>query len=73
MENNLDDIAVINSELRYLTIELMKIAAQSGISFDDAVDDYIANTHKLKKLFLETPTVYSLKGKAPFGTRSLKR
>ncbi|MCX8202679.1 MAG: hypothetical protein N3G74_02655 [Candidatus Micrarchaeota archaeon] len=40
----------INSEIRYITIELMKIAAQRGITFEEAAREFLKNAVFLKRL-----------------------
>lgn len=58
-----EDAALANSELRFLTVELMKIALERGKSFDDVLEEYFHNAYKLKKkiLFAHTPKTYSFK------------
>lgn len=45
-----EDIESVNSELRYITIELMKIAAQKKISFDEAALEFLKNATLLQKM-----------------------
>ncbi|MEM4590052.1 MAG: hypothetical protein QXK21_02190 [Candidatus Micrarchaeia archaeon] len=45
-----EDEDSINSEIRYITIELMKIAAQRGITFEEAARDFLKNAIFLKRL-----------------------
>ena len=40
----------INSEIRYITIELMKIAAQRNITFEEASREFLRNATFLKRL-----------------------
>ncbi|MCW1309760.1 MAG: hypothetical protein QXP04_03620 [Candidatus Nanoarchaeia archaeon] len=40
----------INSEIRYITIELMKIAAQRGITFEEAAREFLKNAIFFKRL-----------------------
>lgn len=40
----------INSEIRYITIELMKIAAQKNITFEEAAREFLKNAIFLKRL-----------------------
>ncbi len=44
-----EDLASINSELRFLSLELMKIATERNVSFDEILKEYIKNTFKLQK------------------------
>ena len=61
---NIEEIAVVNSELRFLTIELMKIAAKQNRSFDEVLSEYFSNAYKLKRrLLLSYPKAYSFRNK----------
>ena len=65
---NLEEVAVINSELRFLTIELMKIASEENRGFEEVLDEYFENAYKLKRrLLLAFPSAYSFRkvGKKP--------
>ncbi len=42
-----------NSELRYLTLELMKIAVRRRKSFDVVAKEFIRNTYYLKNLIMK--------------------
>lgn len=42
------DSAVINYEIRHLTVELMKIAAARKISFAKVASEFFQNAHDLK-------------------------
>ena len=53
MEFEEDEPYAANSELRYITLELMKIAEKKGATFDEMARDYVNNTFKLKKLIEE--------------------
>jgi hypothetical protein len=49
-----DEESAANSELRFLTIELMKIAVSTNRSFDAVLCEYFENAYKLKsRLLLE--------------------
>ena len=39
-----------NSEIRFITIELMKIATQKGITFEEASREFLKNAVFLKRL-----------------------
>lgn len=43
------EISAINSEIRFLTLELMKIAAIEGKTFSEVLKEFTANAVKLKK------------------------
>ena len=53
MEFEEDEPYAANSELRYITLELMKLAEKHGTTFDEIAHDYVRNTFKLKKLIEE--------------------
>jgi len=44
-----EDIVTANSELRYITVELMKIAAEEGKTFEQIADEYVRNVFVLKE------------------------
>ena len=39
-----------NQEIRYISLELMKLAQKSGKGFDEVAREYMENTMKLQKL-----------------------
>ncbi len=43
------EISAINSEIRFLTLELMKIAAVEGKTFSEVLKEFTSNAIKLKK------------------------
>lgn len=45
-----DDIESVNGELRYITIELMKIAAQRKRPFDEVAREFLQNTTLLQRM-----------------------
>ncbi len=49
---NYEEMAIVNSELRFLTVELMKIAQKNGQSFDEVLQEYFTNAYKLKRKIL---------------------
>ena len=48
-----DDVAAVNSELRYLTLELMKLSYKKKKSFKLTVNEFIENAEFLKKRLAE--------------------
>jgi len=44
-----EELVGVNAELRYITVELMKIAAQRNVSFDEIAQEYIGNVYFLDK------------------------
>ncbi|MFH0972256.1 MAG: hypothetical protein V1835_06880 [Candidatus Micrarchaeota archaeon] len=63
---NFEELAIVNSELRFLTVELMKIALERGKSFDEVLSEYFSNAYKLKRRILtnQYPKSYHFKWKA---------
>ena len=45
-----EEQASANAEMRYLTLELMKIAAKRKSSFADVTNEFIDNVYSLEKL-----------------------
>ena len=43
-----DELAQVNSEMRYLTLELMKIATKRKMRFKDVLNEFIQNAYILK-------------------------
>ena len=50
MEHEENDESAANSEMRYITLELMKLAQKSGRSFADVAGEYLKNAHKLQRM-----------------------
>lgn len=48
----MDELASVNSEVRYLTVELMKIAAGEKKSFAEVNKEFLQNAVELKKSLL---------------------
>ena len=44
-----DELAQANSEMRFLTLELMKVAAQRGMKFREVLGEFIRNVYTLEK------------------------
>ncbi len=42
-----EEASMVNSEVRFLTVELMKIAVQTNRSFDAVLSEYFDNAFKL--------------------------
>jgi hypothetical protein len=45
-----EDKANVNSELRYLALELTKMAHQQNKSFSKVADEYVGNVYKLESV-----------------------
>jgi len=43
-----DELVQVNSEMRYLTLELMKVATKRKARFKDVLNEFIQNTYALK-------------------------
>jgi hypothetical protein len=48
--DDFEDIYSINAEIRYLTIELMKIAIKKKKSFKKVAKEFVKNTRTLQKM-----------------------
>lgn len=48
MEFGEDERYAANSELRYITLELMKLAQKRSIPFEQISEEYVQNTFNLK-------------------------
>ncbi len=68
----LEDQSAINSELRFLTLELMKLAVDQNKSFDQVLSEYFVNAYRLKRrlVFQATPKLYQLRKSAPVSGKS---
>lgn len=49
MEEEENDLGA-NSEIRYISLELMKLAQKSGKAFDEVAQEYLENTCRLQKM-----------------------
>lgn len=50
MEEEEEMPGTANSEIRYITLELMRLAQKSGRTFDQVAQEFIANTVKLQDM-----------------------
>ncbi len=48
MQECFEEVAAINSEMRFLCLELMKISSQRGITFQQVMHEFIDNTNTMK-------------------------
>ena len=46
----LEEIPNLNTELRYITVELMKIAAERKVSFEVVAREFLDNAYKLHEM-----------------------
>lgn len=58
-----DEFFNINSELRYLTLELMKIAIRKNKSFEEVAREFIKNVYYLQQLIEVEPKPIKQDGK----------
>jgi hypothetical protein len=49
-----EDAGVVSSEIRYITIELMKIASREKKSFSKVASEFIGNAYALNSLIEES-------------------
>jgi len=49
MSEDYEELAAVNSELRFITLELMKIAAKQGKSFNVILQEFRRNAFVTKK------------------------
>jgi len=50
MEEDDERSVAANSEIRFIALELMKLAAKSGRSFDEVAAEYMRNAEKLSEM-----------------------
>jgi hypothetical protein len=50
MEGEDDEGYSANSEMRYIALELMKLAQKSGKPFEQVAEEYIVNTARLQEM-----------------------
>jgi hypothetical protein len=50
MEEDEDRAVAANSEIRFIALELMKLAQKSGRSFDEVAAEYMKNAEKLSDM-----------------------
>ncbi|MCX8194778.1 MAG: hypothetical protein N3G22_01580 [Candidatus Micrarchaeota archaeon] len=48
MEEERESESAANSEIRFITLELMKLAQRSGKTFDEVAAEYMRNAEKLQ-------------------------
>jgi len=44
-----EELVSVNAELRYITVELMKIASQRNVSFEEIAGEYVDNVYFLDR------------------------
>lgn len=63
-----DEVAQINSEMRYMTLELMKIASKKRKPFSHVASEFVQNVYRLKHAIKA-----GSRKKAPKGARNEKK
>ncbi|MFA5247293.1 MAG: hypothetical protein WC408_05385 [Candidatus Micrarchaeia archaeon] len=53
MTSHDEEILSENSEMRFLVLELMRLASKKGTSFDLELAEFIDNTYKLREALFE--------------------
>ncbi len=53
MTDPTEEIVSENSEMRFLVLELMRLAAKKGTTFDVELAEFIDNTYKLREALFE--------------------
>lgn len=54
-----EDVAAVNSEIRMITLELMKLAASQGKPFDQVAREFRENAFTLKRSLAQIPSARS--------------
>ncbi|RME79883.1 MAG: hypothetical protein D6769_01145 [Methanobacteriota archaeon] len=49
MEEEFEELYSANSELRYITLELMKIATKRGVAFEEVCKEFLGNVNELHR------------------------
>jgi len=52
MDSEDDEGYSANSEMRYIALELMKLAQKSGKSFEQVASEYMENTARLQEMII---------------------
>ncbi|NYZ79093.1 hypothetical protein H0N99_03005 [Candidatus Micrarchaeota archaeon] len=61
---NEEEIASINSEMRFITLELMKLAQKKRKSFREVAGEFISNTYTLDKMVKESGVRRTIKSRS---------
>ena len=72
-QEKFEEVSAMNAELRFLTVELMKIANEKNLSFDQVLSDYFANAYKLKKRIMRVHYPKSYKYRWQSGKEQLQK
>jgi hypothetical protein len=63
MEEEEYSASAANSEIRFITLELMKLAQKSGRSFEDVANEYLKNGEKLQEMLQRSGEIPPLAGR----------
>jgi len=58
-----EEVASINSEMRFITLELMKLAHKKKKNFREVANEFILNVYTLDKLIKESGVKRSIKSR----------
>ena len=61
-----------NSEMRYISLELMKLAQKSGRTFEQVAAEYIENTARLQEMIIGAEEAHPSQKKKGSSTRENK-
>ena len=61
---NEEEIASINSEMRFITLELMKLAQKKRKSFKEVAGEFISNTYNLDRMIKESGVKRTIKSRS---------
>jgi hypothetical protein len=50
-----DEIVSVNSEIRYISLELMKIASREKRSFKEIAEEYVENVYFMHSMIKDSP------------------
>jgi hypothetical protein len=64
MEGEEDGTVAANSEMRYIALELMKLAQKSGRGFEEVAQEYIENAEKLRRMIYGEEGAPARRGRA---------
>ena len=72
MDSEDDEAISANSEMRYISLELMKLAQKSGKTFEQVAKEYIENTARLQDMIMSEEEAHPSQKKKGTSTRENK-
>jgi len=72
MDSEDEDSLSANSEMRYISLELMKLAQKSGRSFREVASEYMKNTELLQEMIMGEEVAQPSQKKKGASTRENK-